>query len=116
MNNEEESDNILCAYEICPNQCHVYYDCAYYYNIFCMQKKVVEANLKGKFKNAAQKELYKLQNILTDRLIPELNEFQREIQKKGINEILKKHPNLENIYKNMEQIMEDIQEWKNKKI
>lgn len=116
VNNEEESDNILCAYEICPNQCHVYYDCAYYYNIFCMQKKVVEANLKGKFKNAAQKELYKLQNILTDRLIPELDEFQREIKRKGIIEILKKHPNLENIYKNMDQIMEDIEEWKNRKI
>lgn len=116
MNNEEESDNILCAYEICPNQCHVYYDCAYYYNIFSMLKKTVNANLKGGFKNAAQKELYKLQNILKDRLIPELEEFQREIDRKGIEEILNKHPNLQSINENIEQIMEDIQEWKNKKI
>lgn len=116
MNNEEESDNILCAYEICPNQCHVYYDCYYYYKIYNMQKKAVEANLKGGFKNAAQKELYKLQNILRDRLIPELNEFEKEIERKGIETILNKHPNLEFIYRNMEEIMEDIKEWMRKKI
>ena len=66
--------------------------------------------------NAAQKELYKLQNILRDRLIPELNEFEKEIERKGIETILNKHPNLEFIYRNMEEIMEDIKEWMRKKI
>lgn len=116
MNNEEESDNILCAYEICPNQCHVYYDCAYYYNIFSMQKKTVSANLKNGFKNAAQKELYKTQRIIEDRIVPELEELENQIVKQGIEKILSNHPNLKDIISNLENIKKEVEEWQIKKI
>lgn len=116
MNNEEESDNILCAYDICPNQCHVYYDCAYYLNIFEQQKKVIKANMEGNFKNAAQKELYKTQRILEDRIVPEIEELENQILKQGIDKILINHPYLKNIISNLDNIKGEVKEWLSKKI
>lgn len=116
MNNEEESDNILCAYEICPNQCHVYYDCVYYLKIFEQQKKAIEANIKGNFKNAAQKELYKMQRILEDRIVPELEELENQISRQGIDKILNNHPDLKDIISNLNSIKIEVEKWQSKKI
>ena len=116
MNNEENSDNLLCAYELCPNQCHVYYDCIYYYKIFCLEVDVVNANIKGEFINAAQKEIYKIKRILEDRLIPEINELENEIQKKGQVKIIQKHPELVEFIENLEIIKKEVHEWMKKEI
>lgn len=116
MNNEEESDNLLCAYEICPNQCHVYYDCIYYNKIFCQEKDIIEANIKGNFINAAQKELFKLKRILEDRLIPEIKELENEIDKKGRDAVETRHPDLKEIIDNLENIKKEINQWMKKEI
>ena len=64
---------------------------------------------------ASQKELNKLKNLCQKRLIPELDELDFELNRKGENAIIEKYPTLRDIIKNKENIRKEINLWMNKK-
>lgn len=63
---------------------------------------------------AAQKELNKLKDHLRRRLIPELEELEKEISRKGIDTIIEDHPSLENIIMGIESIKDEVSVCMNK--
>lgn len=111
-----ESDELLCAYGLCSNQCHFYYNLPYYYDRFKEGVRVVEYNISNGFLRESEKELYKLQNLIIQKLIPELDDLKRMIDINGEKNILIKHKNLEMIINNLELIEEEIEIWKTKNI
>ena len=64
---------------------------------------------------AAQKELNKLKDLLRRRLIPELDELEKELDRKGFETIINQHPSLVEIIENKDNIREEIELWMNKK-
>ena len=76
----------------------------------------IHGNIKNNHIRAAQKELNKLKTFLNHRLIPELNEFDMEVERKGIDGILEKYPRLVTIAENEQTIRKEIKTWKNMEI
>lgn len=107
-------DSIYCAYGMCKNQSHLYYDLPYHYSQFEALKTSVKHNLENEYINEAEKELYKLQYIVKTLIEPEISELEELISKKGQDYVLNKHPELENILNSLNEIKGDIEVWKNK--
>lgn len=112
---DARTNEMMCAYNVCPNLFHFYYMVDISYMNFQTLQETYKAMLStGKVK-AAQKELAKLKDVLNRRLIPELDELDKEIAAKGYNTILDKYPALIDIMENRESIRKEIEEWKTKK-
>ena len=75
-----------------------------------------EINLKKGFRQQAQKELYKVQSIINNRLIPEIYELQKEVKLKGKSSIIELFSDLEVIIDNIETINGEINIWKSRKL
>ena len=63
---------------------------------------------------AAQKELQKIKDLLRRKLIPELDELDREISLNGRDHILIRNPSLSTIIDNEPSIREEIELWMQK--
>ena len=63
---------------------------------------------------AAQKELSKMRDLLNRKLIPEMDELDKEIEARGFNTILDRHPSLLDIMTNRENIRKEIEVWRTK--
>ena len=63
---------------------------------------------------ASQKELNKIKDLIRRRLIPELDELDKEIDKKGMKTIIDKYPSLIDVIENKEDIREEINIWMKK--
>lgn len=113
---DARSDEIMCAYDLCPNLFHFFYMAGISYKNFINLQDSVNINIKRGLIRAAQKELNKLHNYLNRRLIPELDELDKEISDKGVNSIIEKYPDLIEIIENEESIRKEIENWKSKKI
>ena len=61
-----------------------------------------------------QKELQKIKDLLRKKLIPELDELDREISIKGRDHILIRNPSLSTIIDNEPNIREEIELWMQK--
>ena len=111
---DARTNEMLCAYNLCPNLFHFYYmvDVSYinFQNLIDTYNTMKKT---GKIK-AAQKELFKIKDIINRRLIPELNELEKEIKSHGINYILDNHPSLLDIIDNSDRIREEIELWRTK--
>ena len=59
----------------------------------------------------AEKELYKLRDLCGKTLIPELDELQRELDRKGVTHIIEHYPSLLPIIEDMENIRKEVSEW-----
>lgn len=105
---------MMCAYNICPNLFHFYYmiDVSYL-NFKTLQETYQTMESNGNVK-AAQKELNKLKDLLRRRLIPELDELEKELEQKGFNLILEQHPSLLNFIENKDDIRKEINLWMKK--
>jgi hypothetical protein len=114
-NIDENTDELLCSYGICSNQCHCFFDCIYHYKRFQEAIKIINHNKTLRLEKMAQKELYKLQANINDKLLPEFIELQRMINIEGKSVIKEKYPDLVYIINNEKIIMEDIEKWKNKR-
>ena len=112
---DARTNEMMCAYNLCPNLFHFYYmvDVSYM-NFQTLQETYKAMSDAGKTK-AAQKELAKLKDIINRRLLPELDELDKEIEAKGFNVILDKHPSLVEIMENREEIRKEIELWRTKK-
>lgn len=112
---DARTNEMLCAYNLCPNLFHLYYMADTSYEDFISTQKTFEYNKKHGFKLQASKELNKIKHICTKRLEPEMEDLKRRISAKGINEILENYPELSDIVNNFDNIMEEIDLWKKKK-
>lgn len=81
------------------------------YTNFKTLQKSYETNLKNGYERAADKELQKLKSIVRNRLIPELNELKREIDKKGFDAVVQQYPSIMEIAANTNSIEEEIEIW-----
>jgi hypothetical protein len=112
---DARTNEMMCAYNLCPNLFHFYYMVDISYMNFQTLQETYKAMLAGGKAKAAQKELAKLRDIISRRLLPELDELDKEIGAKGFDVILDKHPSLIEIMENREEIRKEIEEWRAKK-
>lgn len=113
-NKNDNTDEYLCSYGLCENQCHFFYNCQYYYDKFHEMIDAYNHNMNEGFEKFAVKELYKIQQILKGKLIPELKELDRMISLNGINDVKKNYPQIEEIINNYDKIKGEIELWMNK--
>ncbi len=97
---DADTDELMCAYGLCQNQVHFYYNLPYYYDQFKDGIKIYEHNKKQGYKQQSEKDLYKIQNIINQKIIPEIESLDKFIKNKGIDYILTTHPSLIDIINN----------------
>lgn len=112
---DAKTNEIFCAYDICPNLCHVYYMAADSYEDFKLLQKTFEENHRNGFELQASRELKKLKAVCSQRLIPEMEDMKKKIQLRGLSAVLMDYPRLEPIIQNYDEIMEEVEIWKMKK-
>ena len=84
-----------------------------YLNFKTLQETYTSCKKKGNIR-ASQKELNKIKDLIRRRLIPELDELDKEIDKKGMKTIIDKYPSLIDVIENKEDIREEINIWMKK--
>jgi len=111
---DARTNELLCSYNLCPNLFHFYYmiDVSYL-NFKTLQETYTSCKKKGNIR-ASQKELNKIKDLIRRRLIPELDELDKEIDKKGMKTIIDKYPSLIDVIENKEDIREEINIWMKK--
>lgn len=105
------TDEIMCAYDACPNLYRFYFTLPSSYASFKTMRESYRTNLENGYNRAAQKERNKIRNLLRGRLIPELDELDREISLRGADAILAERPELIDIINGKEAIREEIRPW-----
>ena len=111
---DSRTNEILCAYNLCPNLFHFYYMADISYLDFQALQSTYQENRSAGHTKAAQKELQKIKDLLRKKLIPELDELDREISIKGRDHILIRNPSLSTIIDNEPNIREEIELWMQK--
>lgn len=105
------TNEMLCAYNLCPNLFHFYYMLDVSYVDFkTLQATYLAATDSGHSK-AAQKELNKLKEVIRRRLDPEIVELEKEIARKGQDDILMQYPSLIDVIQNINFIKEEMKLW-----
>lgn len=108
---DARTDEILCAYNLCPNLFHFYYMIdVTYINFQTLIETYEMANNNGNIR-ATQKELNKIKDLIRRRLIPELDELENEIMAHGEEVILNQHSSLKEIIANRKFIREEAEIW-----
>lgn len=105
---DAKTDEFLCAVGLCPNICHFYFNADESYIDYKEAMATYEYNKENGFTKQADKELSKARYILMNRLAPEMVELDKEISKIGFQEVLKRHPSLEDVLNNIDEIKEAI--------
>ena len=113
--NDKQTDRIMCAYNICPNLFHFFYMLDITYVDFKTLQEAYLVNKNSGYTKQSQKELAKIQDLINRRLIPELDELEKELERKGYDAIISKHPTLIDIIEKREEIRKEAEEWKQKK-
>lgn len=112
---DRRSNALYCSYNLCPNLFHFFYMVdASYADFKTLQETYKAAQVHGHTR-AAEKELYKLRELCGKTLTPELDELQREIERKGVAHIIEKYPSLLPIIENMDNIRKEVSEWMTRK-
>ncbi|MBC2579042.1 tyrosine-type recombinase/integrase [Clostridium sp. DJ247] len=110
------TDEFYCSYGACPNVFHFYYMANFSYSI---AKECEESFLYHKengFLRQAEKELNKLKKRVKDKLIPELDELKKVIERKGSNAVLEEYPALLEIILNIDSVYKETKKWLKLKI
>lgn len=111
---ENSSNEIYCAYDVCPNIFHMYYMIPESYSKFKDLQKTHKYNLENGYLRQADKELNKLKYILNKKLLPEMNDLKERLDSKGVQSIIDTYPELIDIISSFDNIMEEINLWMNK--
>ena len=112
---DAQTNEIYCAYNICPNLCHVYYMAVDSYKDFKTLQRTFEINIQNGFELQASRELQKLKAVLRTRLVPELESMTRRINNFGLEKVLTDYPQLKDIVDNYDSIQEEIEKWQKMK-
>lgn len=112
---DAQTNEIYCAYNICPNLCHVYYMAVDSYKDFKTLQETFKLNDQNGFELQASRELQKLKAILRTRLVPELEAMTKRINNFGLEKVLTDYPQLKEIIDNYDTIQEEIKTWQTMK-
>lgn len=107
----DKTDEIYCAFNMCPNRCFVYFFADAAYKDFKNGIRAMNRNWQVGQLRAAEKERNKLRYIAKETLIPELIELKAMIARDGAEAILERHPNLKEIVEDIDTIWEEAQEY-----
>ena len=108
---DARTNEIMCAYDLCPNLFHFYYMADTSYMNFQTLKDTYNALVNAGKAKAAQKELAKIKDVLRRRLLPELKELDKELAKKGHDWIITRYPSLLEVIENRDEIRKEIEVW-----
>jgi len=108
---DSNTDDFICSYGFCSNHCHTYYTSPITYSLFCEVIRIIEYNKENGFLRQVEREMKKLKSIIILELMPELDDLKLQIQKQTETEILRRHPEIENIVRNMDSIYLEIKKW-----
>lgn len=108
---DTRTNEMFCAYNLCPNLFHFFYMADISYMDFRTLQQTYETMRTSKKDKAAQKELNKLKDLCHRRLIPELNELDKELERKGQQMIIERYPSLVDIVENRTAIQEEVESW-----
>jgi len=111
---DSRTNEMFCAYNVCPNLFHFYYMCDVTLEDFRITQKTFQYNATNGHKLQASKELNKCKDICKRRLIPELQDLKAKIDLLGIENILQQHSNLSQIIFNYDEILEEVKRWTKK--
>lgn len=107
----DSTDEILCAFGVCPNQCYLYFMASDTLATVRNRMRLVDENIaKGQLK-AARNELRKAQNTIGSVLIPELDSLKEQLASLGADRVLDRFPNLQEIVENEMMIDVEVKEW-----
>lgn len=113
---EQGTNKMLCAYNLCPNVYSFYYMLDYTYSQFLGHIEAFEQNYMKGLKNSAEKELVEIKSLIFRALEPQVKQLEAEILKKGMRQIIEQHQNLIDVITNLESIKKQIVEWKQKTV
>lgn len=88
----------------------------YYYDKFHEMIDAYNHNSNAGYEKFASKELYKIQQMLKGKLIPELEELNRMIEINGVETIKNNYPDVVEIINNYSKIKGEIDLWMNKTV
>lgn len=108
---DARTNELLCAYGLCPNLFHFYHSIDVTFASFAVLQETYATALDAGREREAQKELNKLKDLCQRRLIPELDELDREIERQGADEVIVKHPDLYDIIMDRTAIRKEAQTW-----
>jgi hypothetical protein len=81
------------------------------YHIYKQLVATIEYNQIHNFINQTQKELFKLEVVINEELLPNIQDLEKELISQGKDILIDTHPDLAYIIEHLDDIKEDIQSW-----
>lgn len=110
------NSDVYCAFGICPNHFITYQMIDITYKRFKDLQRIVKYNMDNGFKAQASIEVKKLKRIIDEALTLEIDELKNEIKEKGKEQLIIANPDIEYFISNIDNIFQEVEMWKNKKI
>ncbi|MBR3312856.1 MAG: site-specific integrase [Atopobiaceae bacterium] len=108
---DNETDQIYCAFGVCPNQCVLYFMADQCLDTVRSHMELIPINLERGHTKAARNELRKAQNVIRDALVPELDSLDRQIATLGRDGVLRRFPDLEELIDTLPEVRKEVAEW-----
>lgn len=109
----DATDELYCAYGMCNNLFHSFFLIDINYKKYTTLLMTIKYNQEKGFKKASEKETNKLRWIVEKYLIPELEELEKEVQRKGESEVKEKFPQVSFFIDNYDSIKKEVSAWLN---
>ena len=109
--NDVRTNEVLCAFNVCPNLFHFYYMIDVTYQSFLDLQKTYTRNKDIGHQLDAEKELNKIHDLIKRRLAPEMEELEKDLAVKGKDAVIEKYPSLKEIVERREEIKKEYETW-----
>ena len=106
-----KTDQILCAYDECPNIFYFYFNIATAYDDMRNAEQTYQSAISAGHKREAEKEKYKIVNIAKRRIIPMLDELERLLTTSTPEEIEERHPGMAETIRRKDEIRKEAMDW-----
>lgn len=111
-----ETDQIYCAFGVCPNQCVLYFMASDCLDMVRSHMELVDVNIERGHTKSARNELRKAQNVIRDALMPEIESLEQQLGTHGRDGVIARFPDLEELIDNLDEVKEEVTEWLTRKI
>lgn len=108
-----QTNELFCAYNVCPNVFHFFYMCELSYRQCKELQETININLHNEHLRQVEKECLILGRIVREKLVPELEELNAQLDKHGVDNVLINYPDLEYIVNNYDEILLEANRWQN---
>lgn len=99
------------AYSVCPNVFHFFYMADISYRQCKELGETIAINRTNGFMRQVQKEENMRQGIAQRKLLPELAELRKVVEKKGAEAVMMEYPDLVPIIEHLEEIEQEAKQW-----